>query len=192
VTPTLRPQSRVRSRDARRQGDAELLQAVASQDRDALGVIYDRYARDVWMAIRRALGEPRDVEDIVQTMFIKLPEIARSYDGRPCCRNWLIAIGIRFALRHRRGMGRFRRVIGAFAATPSAPGRDPELHAELALLDRAVAALSERKRQVFMMVELDGLSAEETARVLEVPAATVRTRLFHARRELREALARAA
>jgi RNA polymerase sigma-70 factor (ECF subfamily) len=43
---------------------------------------------------------------------------------------------------------------------------------------------------VFVLVELEGLSAEEAARALDIPAATARTRLFHARRELQEAMER--
>ena len=47
-------------------GDAELLQSLAAGDLGALGEVYDRYARDVWRAARRALGEGADVEDVVQ------------------------------------------------------------------------------------------------------------------------------
>jgi RNA polymerase sigma-70 factor (ECF subfamily) len=57
-------------------------------------------------------------------------------------------------------------------------------------LERALAQLSDKKRAVFMLIELEGLSTEEAAKVLEIPAATVRTRLFHARRQLHAALER--
>ena len=179
----------------RQKGDAELLQALAGGDLGALGEIYDRYSRDVWRAARRSLGEAADVEDVVHAMFLKLPQIAPSYDGRASCRGWLCGIAVRMALRHRRGVGRFRRMLGSFA--DSLVGRsspDPERLAgsseELAVLERAMASLSDKKRAVFVLVELEGLSAEEAARALEIPAATVRTRLFHARRELQEALER--
>ncbi len=173
--------------------DAELLASVAAGDLAALGEIYDRHARDVWRAVRRTLGDASDVEDVVHQMFLKLPQIAPSYDGRASCRGWLCGIGVRLALRHRRGVGRFRRMLGAFGDTVH--GRhehDPERQAagnqELAVLEGALAALSEKKRAVFVLVELEGLSTEDAARALAIPAATVRTRLFHARRELQEAL----
>jgi len=175
--------------------DAELLERIAAGDLASLGEIYDRYSRDVWRAVRRALGDASDVEDVVHQMFLKLPQIAPSYDGRASCRGWLCGIGVRLAMRHRRGMGRFRRMLGAFGDTViGTVTRDPERQAagqeELAVLEEALATLSEKKRAVFVLVELEGLSTEDAARALDVPAATVRTRLFHARRELQDALQR--
>jgi RNA polymerase sigma-70 factor (ECF subfamily) len=70
-------------------------------------------------------------------------------------------------------------------AWPEASGNE-----QLAVLDRAMAALSDKKRAVFVLVELEGLSSEEVGESLDLPAATVRTRLFHARRELKAALER--
>jgi RNA polymerase sigma-70 factor (ECF subfamily) len=178
---------------AQPRGDAELLSAVASGDLAALGHLYDRYARDLWRTVRRSLDEGADVEDVVHAVFLALPRIARSYDGRASCRSWLCGIAVRLALRHRRGRGRFRRMLGAFAHTVGEPWtRHPEREAssqeELSRLQRALDGLSDKKRAVFVLVELEGLSAEEAARALEIPAATVRTRLFHARRELHAAM----
>ena len=174
-------------------GDAEVLRKVAAGDLGALGEIYDRYARDVWRAVRRSLGDAADVEDVVHQMFLKLPQIAPSYDGRASCKGWLCGIAVHLAMRHRRGAGRFHRMLTSFTQTvTSRSSLDPERIAggqeELAVLERALAALSDKKRAVFVLVELEGLTAEEAGRALEVPAATVRTRLFHARRELLEAL----
>ena len=175
-------------------GDAELLRRIAEGNLGALGQLYDRYARDVWRAVRRTLGDADDVDDVVHNMFLKLPQIAPSYDGRASCRGWLCGIGVRLAMRQRRGLGRFRRMLGAFAQTADTRvERDPERNAssgeELARLDAAMSALTDRKRAVFVLVELEGLSAEEAGHALAIPPATVRTRLFHARRELRAALA---
>jgi RNA polymerase sigma-70 factor (ECF subfamily) len=176
-------------------GDAELLQSLAAGDLGALGEIYDRYSHDVWRATRRLLGEAADVEDVVHAMFLKLPQIAPSYDGRASCRGWLCGIAVRMALRHRRGVGRFRRMLASFADTgvnrsPPDPERLAGGNEEIAVLERALAVLSDKKRAVFVLVELEGLTAEDAARALGIPAATVRTRLFHARRELQDALGR--
>lgn len=175
--------------------DAELLAGVASGHLGALGELYDRYARDVWRAVRRSLPNDADVDDVVHATFLNLPRIAGAYDGRASCRNWLCGIGVRLAMRHRRGAGRLQRMLGSFAQTFI--GRkvsDPEQRAsdnqELAVLNRALAQLSEKKRAVFVLVELEGLSAAEAATALEIPAVTARTRLFHARRELQQALQR--
>jgi RNA polymerase sigma-70 factor (ECF subfamily) len=176
--------------------DAELLAGVAGGHLGALGELYDRYARDVWRAVRRSLRNDADVDDVVHATFLNLPRIAAAYDGRASCRNWLCGIGVRLAMRHRRGAGRLQRMLGSFAQTLIGGRRasDPEERAshnqELAVLDRALAQLSDKKRAVFVLVELEGLSAAEAAMALEIPAVTARTRLFHARRELQLALQR--
>jgi RNA polymerase sigma-70 factor (ECF subfamily) len=175
-----------------RTSDAELLQGVAAGDLGALGELYDRYARHVWQAARRSI-DGVDAEDVVHQLFVKLPEIAPSYDGRANCRGWLCGIAVRLAMRHRRGAGRFHRMLGTFAHTlVGRTSRDPEREAmgsqDMSALERALAALSEKKRVVFLLVEVEGLTAEEAARALGIPAATARTRLFHARKELQEAL----
>jgi RNA polymerase sigma-70 factor (ECF subfamily) len=178
----------------RSSADPELLRDVADGDLGALGELYDRYARDVWRAVFRTLGDAGDVEDVVHAVFLKLPKIAPAYDGRANCRGWLCGIAVRIALRHTRGMKRFRRMLSGFADTMVArPSIDPERRATgneaLEVLERALARLSAKKRAAFVLVELEGLRPEEAARALEIPVATVRTRLFHARSELRRALA---
>jgi RNA polymerase sigma-70 factor (ECF subfamily) len=173
--------------------DPELMRDVAAGDPGALGELYTRYARDVWRAIRRSLPDGVDAEDIVHATFMKLPQIAAGYDGRSSCRNWLCGIAVRLAMRHRRGAGRFQRMLRAFTnAVVARSSADPERNAsgaeELVVLEHALVRLGEKKRVAFVLVELEGLSAEEAAEALDVPPATVRTRLFHARHELQEAL----
>jgi len=187
--------ARARPRPTGSTADPDLLRDVASGDLGALGELYDRYARDVWRAVRRSLGDGTDVEDVVHATFLGLPRIAVSYDGRASCRNWLCGIAINLAMRQRRGAGRFRRMLGAFAHTVGGrSAADPERSAagneQLAAIDRALAAVGEKKRAVFVLVELEGLSAEEVGRALGIPPATVRTRLFHARAELKQSLER--
>lgn len=188
----MRPQGTVRAANART--NPEVLRDIADGNLGALGELYDRYARDVWRSVHRTLGNGADVDDVVHAVFLKLPTIARSYDGRESCRGWLCGIGVRVALRHARGLRRFRRMIASFAQAPLArPPADPERRASgnqaLEALERALAGMSAKKRAAFVLVELEGLRPEEAARALEIPIATVRTRLFHARSELRRALA---
>jgi RNA polymerase sigma-70 factor (ECF subfamily) len=188
---------RVERAGAVERSDSELLRDIADGDLGALGELYDRYARDVWRAVHRTLGrgaDQADVEDVVHAMFLKLPGIAPAYDGRGSCRGWLCGIGVRIALRHSRGLRRFRRALSSFAETPFARApADPEQRATgneaLAVLGRALDRMSTKKRATFVLVEIEGLRPEEAARALEIPVATVRTRLFHARSELRRALA---
>ncbi len=186
---------RLRGRDGPGRGDPDLLRGVAEGDLACLGELYDRHAHSVWRAVSRTLPGSADVEDVVHATFLKLPRIAPSYDGRAECAGWLCGIAVRLALRHNRGAGRFRRMLDSFAHAPAARSpTDPEVsaseHEEVAIFERALAGLSAKKRAVFVLVELEGLTSEEAAKALEAPAATVRTRLLHARRELHAALER--
>jgi RNA polymerase sigma-70 factor (ECF subfamily) len=175
--------------------DDELLSAIAAGDLAALGELYDRYARDLVRAVERTLQAKADADDVVHGVFLKLPELARSYDGRANARPWLIGIAVRMALRQRRGAGRFFKMLGSFAhAMLGRTSNDPEQHSsqrqELRAFQAALAKLAPKKRAVFTLIELDGLTTEQVALALGIPAATVRTRLHHARRELHAALGR--
>ena len=174
--------------------DVDLLAAVAAGDLGAIGVLYDRHARYVWRVLHRVTNDGSDVEDVLHVTFLHLPRLAASFDGRSSsCRNWLCGIAVRLALRHGRGLKRFTAMLSRFGATArQASTIDPESQAshreELQALERALSTLSPKKRAVFVLIELQGLSHAEVADTLEIPLATVRTRLFGAKQELREAL----
>jgi RNA polymerase sigma-70 factor (ECF subfamily) len=192
-----RPSRERQARDASAEAtDADLLHAIAKDDLGALGALYDRHAAYLWRVVRRVSNGSADIDDVVHATFLKVPSLASKYDGRPSARGWLAGIAVRLALRQSRTLGRFAGMLKRFAHfTPDADRVDPEAlaggRAELAVLERAVAALSPAKRAVFVLVEVEGFSHDDVAGQLGVPTATVRTRLFHAKRELRDALARA-
>ena len=168
--------------------DAELMKGAREGDLGSIGELYDRHARHVWRVARRSLDDMA-AEDVVHQLFLKLPELARSYDGRPRCAGWLCGIAIRLAIRQRRGAGRFGRILAAFSHTVSDRStRTPEGEAmtrqRLSHLEGALEKLSEKNRVVFVLVELEDLSSEEVAELLQIPAGTVRRRLFQARKEL--------
>jgi len=180
----VRPASQIPARS-----DVELLARVVSGEIGALGELYDRYARDVWRVAQRMLGNADDAEDVVHLVFMKLPQIAASHDGRSNVRSWLLGVTVRIASRQRRGAGRFVKMIASFAQALSGVSQtDPErvvgAREELRAFETELAKLSPRKRDVFMLVEIEGLTSDEAARALGVPAATVRTRLHHARHQL--------
>jgi RNA polymerase sigma-70 factor (ECF subfamily) len=186
---------RTRPRDRVLRSDSELLRGVADGDLACLGDLYDRHAQDVWRVVSRTLRDSADVEDVVHATFMNLPRIAASYDGRAECAGWLNGIAVRLALRHGRGAGRFRRMLQSLSQVVSSrsssdPERKASHHEDAAIFERALGGLTAKKRAVFVLVELEGLSSDETAKALEIPAATVRTRLLHARRELQAALER--
>lgn len=175
--------------------DADLLAAIARDDLGALGEIYDRHHQAVRRVIQRVLCDSAEVDDLVHTTFLKLPKLASAFHGDASARAWLCGIGVRVALRHRRSVGRLLRVLDVFSRTattssPTAPDAALAASEELRIFDRALAKLAEKKRATFVLIEIEGMSAEDAASALEIPVATVRTRLFHAKAELREAMKR--
>lgn len=172
--------------------DAAALSALASGDLSALGVVYDRHQASVLAFLVRATGSRQDAEDLLQATFVTAAKAADSFDGRETCLPWLIGIGARLAYRHRRGLWRFRRALDRFRASEPPETWDParQLGArdQLSALAAALEHMSERKRIVLLLAEVEGLSGDEIAKALDIPVGTVWTRLHHARNELRRLL----
>jgi len=170
-------------------------------------VLYDDWFGEVYRWLR-ALGAPeRDREDLAQEVFLVVRRRLHAFDGRNVA-GWLYQIARRQVVRHKR-LAWVRRVLGrssieaadaasgnesapalAGAAAPS-PLAALETKERRALLDRLIAGLSEKRRAVLVMFEVDGYSGEEIAEILDVPINTVWTRLHHARRDFLEGLAAA-
>ena len=169
------------------------MRSIAEGGLGALGEIYDRYHADVRRVLGRVTPNAADIDDLVQWTFLELPKIAGSFDGRDSARAWIIGIAVRLASRRRRSVSRWMRALGALAhVTDARAAGDPETHTrerqELRIFEKALNDLSLEKRSVFVLVEIEGVSPADVALSLEIPAATVRTRLFHARAELRAAM----
>jgi RNA polymerase sigma-70 factor (ECF subfamily) len=173
--------------------DPEVLARIGAGEVGALGILFDRYAADVRRFLVRLGVKPAEADDLVQATFLDVLHAATAFDGRPSARNWLFGIASIRVRRHRRLVVRLARDLVAWghesAPPPETPGQSFELREAAGRAIYALERLSSRKRDVFVMVVLEGMSGEEVARVLGIPVATVWTRLHHARRELRERLA---
>lgn len=173
--------------------DAELVAAVSRGDLEALGKLFERHEP----LLRRFFGRlgiaPGDVDDVVQAVFLEVVRAADRYEASYSVKSWLCGIATIMARRHRRSLARWAARMAAWAGvetqTDVATPYDAIEHDQAAqILRGAIAGLSAKKREVFVLVTLEGLSGEETARALGIPLKTVWTRLHYARRELRAAL----
>lgn len=174
------------------ESDAEVVERVHRGEVGALGVLYDRHCADVRRVVAR-LGVPAaDVDDVVQSAFLDVLGAAGRYDGRSSARSWLIGLAVMQVRRRRRALSRLAARIAAWGRDPQpappTPEDDASLGEEMARAQRALDALSPKKREVIVLVVVEGMSGEDAARVLGVPVATIWTRLHHARRELVEAV----
>jgi RNA polymerase sigma-70 factor (ECF subfamily) len=174
--------------------DAELLATVADGNLEALGLLFDRHGRGVRSFLGRMGVGASDADDLLQATFLEVVRAAGRFDPRLPARNWLLGIANAMLRRHRRSVRRTaaRLVAAAGLARTTMPPTPAELFDEdeaTRRLDRAFARLSPKKREVFVLVTLEGLSGEEAAHTLGVPVNTIWTRLHHARSELRAVLA---
>jgi len=185
--------------------DPDLAARVASKDTVAFEALMRRYNGRLFRVARAILKDDAEAEDALQEAYLSAYARIADFRGDAALSTWLTRIVINEAL------GRLRRrkrdgVVVPFAGASSAEQDDeahtvrddttdsPEtatLRAELRrLLERRIDELPVAFRTVFLLREVEEMTAAETALCLSIPEATVRTRLFRARALLRDALSR--
>jgi RNA polymerase sigma-70 factor (ECF subfamily) len=183
--------------------DIELAALVVRRDASAVRLITRRNNQRLYRAAWSILKNRAEAEEAVQDGYLKAFAAIGSFAGTASLSTWLTRIVINEALgRHRVTQRRLRllhqqsvAVIDDYRETlvaGSDMARSPEadvMRRQVAnLLERAIARLPEVFRPVFVLREVEGLSVEETAEALQIPQATVKTRLLRARRRLQQEL----
>jgi RNA polymerase sigma-70 factor (ECF subfamily) len=175
--------------------DDELLCRFAAGERSALEELFRRYRQPAFRVAFRLLGNEPDSLDAVQEGFVKALTHLAGFQGRSSFKTWLLRVVSNAALDLGRQRGR-RETVSLDASTggdsahaqllltePTAPGLE---QAELrAMLDQALATLSDVQRQTFVLYADAGLSYREVAEVMGTSIGTVMSRLFYARQKLR-------
>jgi RNA polymerase sigma-70 factor (ECF subfamily) len=174
-----------------------LVQRAQAGDERALSEIFRRDRDLVRRVVFRLLGPDADLEDVVQDTFIHVFRSIGSFKGEAKFSTWLYRLSanvVRMHLRRKRSRPRVVTDQVPETASADAPGQEAPDDAA-ARLQRArtlyehLDSISDKKRTVLVLHDLEGVSAEEIAAIVGAPVLTVRTRLFYARRELAEALA---
>ena len=184
-------------------GDGELAALARRGEAAAFREIMRRNNRHLFRAARGVLRDDLEAEDVVQEAYVRAFQGLAGFRGEASLSTWLTRIALNEAL----GRLRRRRTTVDLAAIevaqqgggacilmfPTAQaGGDPEGAAARReirrLLEEAIDELPEAFRLVLVARDVDGMSVEETAQVLGVRPATVRTRLHRARRLIRAAL----
>jgi RNA polymerase sigma-70 factor (ECF subfamily) len=159
--------------------------ALAARDGDpvAAAAFVRATQADLWRFVA-ALTEPAAADDLTQETYLRAFRALPAFQARASARTWLLGIARRTCADHIRAAVRGRRLLRR-AATLAAGERAPADHPSggvgaTELLNRLAPA----QREAFVLTQLLGLSYEETARTLEVPIGTVRSRVARARGEL--------
>ena len=161
---------------------------------ERLASVVEQHADFVWRSLRRMGVAPSQADDATQEVFIVTSQkLDRVELGRE--RAFLYGVAMNVAAHARRARARSREVAGE-EETLAAPDQAPNPEMRLAdaqaraQLDDVLDALSEELRAVFVLFELEQLTMIEIARLLEVPAGTVASRLRRAREEFHAAASR--
>lgn len=167
-------------------GDVALLQRIAARDRSALAELYHRYHRRLARFLTRVTYRYELSEEIINDTLWIVWQQAAEFRGASQVSTWIVGIAYRRALATLRHVSVRPYVAGDGDA---AVADDPALGVEQRqLLDRALSRLPLEQRLVLELTYYLGHSCEEIAAITDAPVNTVKTRMFHARRKLRELL----
>ena len=184
-----------------REIDQQLVERAQRGDKRAFELLVEKYQRKLARLLSRLVRDPGEVEDVTQEAFIKAYRALPSFRGDSAFYTWLYRIGINTAKNYLVAMGR-RAPTSTEIEAEEAEGyesgellRDintPEsllLSKEIAeTVNAAIEALPEELRSAIQLRELEGMSYEEIAKLMDCPIGTVRSRIFRAREAIADRL----
>lgn len=174
------------------QGEAEenrdVLARAQAGEVPAFAELFRRHHRRIYALCARMSGDRALAEDLTQETFVTAWRKLDSFRGDAEFSTWLHRVAVNTVLGHqRRNAGWLRRVVSGADALP-----EPELHErpdQARDLEQAISRLPERARQVFVLIDVEGLGHREAADVLGIAEGTSKAQLSRARSLLREMLA---
>jgi RNA polymerase sigma-70 factor, ECF subfamily len=174
------------------ESDEALLRRAGRGDEAAFEALVDRHGDAMYRVAVRACGPGRESEDAVQDALLAAWRGAAGFRGESAVRTWLLQIVINACRRsHRRRSGEPARTepVEVAAAEPDADS-GPEARTQARevgrAIDRALAEMEAKAREVLVLRDVEGLSGDETAAALGLPLAAMKSRLHRARLELKQ------
>ncbi len=168
--------------------DESLIKRIAS-DKLALQALYARHHVGVFRFVVRIVHDESMAEDLISEVFLDVWRQADRFEGRSAVSTWLMSIA-RFKALSARRRRKDAELGDKIEATIADPADDPAVTLEKKnqseLLRHALTKLSAEHREIIDLVYYHEQSVDETAQVLGIPAATVKTRMFYARKKLGE------
>ena len=171
--------------------DEELVRRIAGGDRLAMQVLFARHHVRVYRFVLRLVRNESTAEDLISDVFLDVWRQAGRFEGRAAVSTWLLAIA-RF-----KALSALRRKPEAelddeMAEAIEDPADNPEVALEKKdkseVLRQCLNVLSTDHREIIDLVYYHQKSVEEVAEIVGIPEATVKTRMFYARKKLAEAL----
>ncbi len=184
-----------------REIDQQLVERAQRGDKRAFEMLVAKYQRKLGRLLSRFIRDAAEVEDVTQEAFIKAYRALPSFRGDSAFDTWLYRIGINTAKNYLVAMGRRAPTTTEFDSEEAENFEDGDQlrdvntpEAELmskqiaATVNETMQALPEELRTAITLREIEGLSYEDIATIMNCPIGTVRSRIFRARETIAERL----
>jgi RNA polymerase sigma-70 factor (ECF subfamily) len=185
------------------QADNCLLEALREGSEAAYEALILRYQQPVYNLVYRLMDDPADAADVVQEVFLKIFRNITAFRGDSSLKTWIYRISCNEAYNHRRWFMRHRKheiglesdeegtanlnnILPDRGRTAFEQASDHEMHA---LIEDALTELNPQFRAAVVLRDIEDMSYEEIAEVLQVNLGTVKSRILRGREALRKALA---
>ncbi len=186
-----------------REDESRLIEQLRAGVDSAYETLIDRFEVPVFNIVARLMDDPADAADVVQEVFLKVFRNIASFRQNASLKTWIYRIAVNEARNHRRWFSRHRRQEVNLEADPGEtmgyqdwlpdPGPSPfetVVDRETReLIEAALAQVNPRFRAALVLREMEGLSYEEIAEILEVSLGTVKSRILRGREGLKKHLA---
>jgi RNA polymerase sigma-70 factor, ECF subfamily len=171
--------------------DEVLIGRIAAGDRLAMQVLYARHHVRVYRFVLRLVRNESTAEDLISEVFLDVWRQAGKFEGRAAVSTWLLAIA-RFKalseLRRRPEEELDEETAETIEDTTDTPEVALQKKDKSELLRKCLTELSQEHREIIDLVYYHEKSVEEVAEIVGIPEATVKTRMFYARKKLAEIL----
>jgi RNA polymerase sigma-70 factor (ECF subfamily) len=184
-----------------REVDQQLVERVQRGDKHAFDLLVSKYQRKLGRLISRFVRDPAEAEDVTQDAFIKAYRALPGFRGESAFYTWLYRIGINTAKNYLLATKRRAPTSTSFDAEESESFEEASLLREVntpenelmskqvvGVVQASLQQLPEDLRSALTLREIEGLSYEEIASVMNCPIGTVRSRIFRAREAIAENL----
>ena len=184
-----------------REVDQQLVERVQNGDKQAFNLLVTKYQRKLARLLSHFIRDAAEVEDVTQEAFVKAYRALPSFRGDSAFYTWLYRIGINTAKNFLVSQGRKIQTLEGVSNEDAEDFEDNSLLREVntpesELMSKQIAqtvsksldSLPEELRSAIVLREIDGLSYEEIATIMDCPIGTVRSRIFRAREAISEQL----